>query len=52
MGMWHRGMGAVGTVGWAGVGLGDLRGLFQPSRFYDSSSWGRELPEQLGAQGK
>ena len=20
----------MGTVGWAGVGLGDLRGLFQP----------------------
>jgi len=26
----------VGMVGWAGVGLGDLRGLFQPEWFSDS----------------
>jgi len=26
----------VGLVGWAGVGLGDLRDLFQPEWFCDS----------------
>ena len=26
----------MGTVGWAGVGLGGLRGLFQPEWFYGS----------------
>ena len=29
--MWHWGTWLVGTVGWVGVGLGELRGLFQPS---------------------
>ena len=28
-GWWHCGMWVMGMVGWAGVGLGDLRGLFQ-----------------------
>ena len=27
---------SVGTVGWVGVGVGDLRGHFQPQRSYDS----------------
>jgi len=34
--MWHWGMWAVGTVGWAEVGPEDLRGLLQSSWFYDS----------------
>ena len=36
-------MWAVGTVGWAEVGLGDLRGLFQPSQFYGTSVEGPKL---------
>ena len=28
--MWHSGMLVVGMVGWAGVGPGNLKGLFQP----------------------
>ena len=31
-GMWHTGIWPLGVVGWVGVGRGDLRGLFQPSR--------------------
>ena len=27
----------MGMEGWVGVGLGDLRGLLQPSRFYDKA---------------
>ena len=30
MEMWHSGTRLVGMVGWVGVGLGDLRDLFQP----------------------
>lgn len=29
---------SVGTVGWAGVGFGDLRGLFQPKWFCDATN--------------
>ena len=38
---WHWGTWAVGMVGWVGLGLGDLRGLFQPEWFSDSMghSW-------------
>jgi len=36
MEMWYWGMWSVGMVGWVGVGLGELGGLFQPSWFYDS----------------
>ena len=36
-GMWHwETQWAVGMVGWAAVGLGDLHVLFQPLWFYDS----------------
>jgi len=31
MWMWHLETRPVGTVGWVGVGLGDLRGLFNPN---------------------
>jgi len=31
-------MWSVGMVVWAGVGLGDLRGLSQPERFDDSKA--------------
>jgi len=37
MEMWHRGMWAVGTVRWAGVGPGDLRGLVQAGLFCHDS---------------
>ena len=39
MEMWHWGMWSVGMVGWAGVRLGDFRGLFQPLWVYDSLAW-------------
>lgn len=38
--MGHRGMRSVGTVGWAGIGLVDLGGLFQPGWLSDSRPTG------------
>jgi len=36
--MWYKGHGLVGIISDRGiVGLGVLRGLFQPQRFYDSN---------------
>jgi len=38
--MWRcstEGHGQWAGWGWVGVGLGDLRGLFQPEQFYDST---------------
>lgn len=37
--MWHCGLWFVAMVGWVGVGLGDLRGLFQPEGICDSKAW-------------
>ena len=39
MEMWHWGTWSMGAVGWVGVGLGDLSGLFQPEWFGDSMKW-------------
>jgi len=40
--MWHWRTRAVGMVGWAGVGIGDLRAIFQPQWCCDSSILSRE----------
>jgi len=39
MEMWHWGTWSVGMVGWVGVGLDHLRGLFQLQCFYDSMNF-------------
>ena len=40
--MWLWGTRSVGMVGWIGVGLDDLSGLFQPYWYYDNVCWGQQ----------